>query len=80
MPVPVLVPLLADFQAFTSAAAQRLDNRPTKAEVDSRRVQTAVDAANAAQQLANDTKERVDAMPSSLTVSTVNFAELITDK
>ena len=79
MPVPVLVPLLADFQAFTSAAAQRLDNRPTKAEVDSR-VQTAVDAANAAQQLANDTKERVDAMPSSLTVSTVNFAELITDK
>ena len=79
MPVPVLVPLLADFQAFTSAAAQRLDNRPTKAEVDSR-VQTAVDAANAAQQLANDTKDRVDAMPSSLTVSTVNFAELITDK
>lgn len=79
MPVPVLVPLLADFQAFTSAAAQRLDNRPTKAEVDAR-LQTAVDAANAAQQLANDTKERVDAMPSSLTVSTVNFAELITDK
>ena len=79
MPVPVLVPLLADFQAFTSAAAQRLDNRPTKAEVNAR-VQTAVDAANAAQQLANDTKERVDAMPSSLTVSTVNFAELITDK
>lgn len=79
MPVPVLVPLLADFQAFTSAAAQRLDNRPTKAEVDAR-LQTAVDAANAAQQLANDTKERVDAMPSSLTVSMVNFAELITDK
>ena len=79
MPVPVLVPLLADFQAFTSAAAQRLDNRPTKAEVDSR-VQTAVDAANAAQQLANDTKERVDAMPSSLTVSTVNFAAIITNK
>lgn len=71
MTVPVLVPLLTDFQAFTSATAKSLDNRPT---------QTAVDAATAAQQLANDMKERVDAMPSSLTVSTVNFAALITDK
>ena len=71
MPVPVLVPLLTDFQAFTSDTAQILGNRPT---------QTAVDAATAAQHLTNDTKERVDAMPSSLTVSTVNFAALITDK